>query len=77
MGWYVELSLNHYGCVTVYFLRIREERNCDTVEFFPNEVLFLRVSLDDFLKQVATDITTILMQPPSSVTPSLKVGDAT
>ena len=63
--------------MAVYFLRTRKERNCDTVEFFPNEVSFPRILLDNFLKQAATDIITILTQPPSLVIPSLKAGDAT
>ena len=50
IGWYAGLSLNYYYFVTVYFPRIREERNCNMVEFIPNEVLFLRVLLDEFLK---------------------------
>ena len=48
--WYVEPSMNYYRCLQYFFPRIREERDCDTVEFFLKEILFPRVSLNDFLK---------------------------
>ena len=33
VGWYIELSLNHYYCIQIYFPRTRETRHCDMVEF--------------------------------------------
>ncbi len=36
---------------------------------------FPEIKLDDFLRQVASDIITILTQPPSTTIPSLQAGD--
>ena len=49
----------------------------DTVTFSPTVVPFPKVSTDDFLRQAATDIITILTEPPSSTTPTLEAGDGT
>ena len=74
-GWYVGPSMQHYRCVKCYFPRTRTTRDCDTVTFFPTNIPFPQVKLDDFLRQAATDIITILTKPPSSTTPSLQSGD--
>ena len=76
-GWYVGPSLHHYRCVQCYFPRTREVRNCDTVEFFPHDIPFPRVTVNDHLQQAATDIISILSNPPSSTVPSLLAGDDT
>ena len=77
MGWYVGPSLQHYRCVKCYFPRTREVRDCDTVEFFLHEIPFPRVTLNDHLKQAASDIISILSKPPSSTVPSLMAGEST
>ena len=46
-------------------------RDCDTVEFFPHAVPFPRVLLNDHLKQAATDIISILLNPLKIIVPSL------
>ena len=38
---------------------------------------FPEVKLVDFLKQSATDLVTLLKQPPSTICPSLEAGDPT
>ena len=55
--------MNHYRCLEYYFLRTRETRHCDTVEFIPNKIQFPEVKLKDFLIQAAMNIITILTQP--------------
>ena len=40
-------------------------------------ILFLRVTLNDHLKQAATDIISILSNPPKSTVPSLLAGEDT
>ena len=75
VGWYIGPSLNHYRCVKCYFPRTRSTRDCDTVDFFPTTVPFPQVTVTDFLKQAASDISTILTQPPSTNIPTLKAGD--
>ena len=77
IGWYVGPSLQHYRCVKCYFPRTREVRDCDTAEFFPHEIPFLRVTLNDHLKQAASDIISILSKPPPSTVPSLVAGEST
>ena len=47
-------------------------RYCNTVTFFPKLVPFLRVMLDNFLRQAAQDIITILTDTPSTTTPTLE-----
>jgi len=34
VGWYVGPSMHHYRCIKCYFLKTREERHCDMVDFF-------------------------------------------
>ena len=77
VGWYVGPSMDHYRCVQCYFPRTREVRNCDTVEFFPHDIVFPRVTLKDHLKQAADDLITILTQPPKNNVPSMQAGDPT
>ena len=75
VGWYIGPSMEHYRFVKFYFLRTKTIRDCDIVTFFPASVLFPKIKLEDFLKQAATDIITILTQPPSTTTPSLQAED--
>jgi len=77
VGWYVGPSLHHYRCVQCYFPRTRMIRDCDTVEFFPHAVPFPRVTVNDHLKQAATDIISILSNPPKTTVPSLLAGEET
>ena len=66
--------MQHYRCVKCYFPRTKTVRDCDTVTFFPTTGPFPQVKLEDHLKQAASDIITILTQPPSTTTPSLQAG---
>ena len=75
VGWYVGPAMNHYRCVTAYFPRTRTTRICDTVTFFPHEVPFPRVTLNNQLLQAAEDIVNILNNPPATAVPTLQVGD--
>ena len=69
--------MEHYRCIRCYFPETQSERNVDTVTFFPQKIKFPEVNLDDFLRQSATDIISILTAPPSTTTVLLKVGDET
>ena len=52
-----------------------QRRNSD---IFPKKIHFPETSVDDFLKQAAFDIISILTNPPNTSTcPSLRAGDAT
>ena len=76
-GWSVGFSPQHYRCIRCYFPKTRSERNVDTVTFFPAAIPFPKVSLNDFLRQAATDIISILTAPPSTTAHSLQAGDPT
>ena len=77
-GWTVGYSPEHYRCIKVYFPKIRSEQNCDTITFFPTVIPYPEVKLEDFLRQAASDIITILTPPPSTtITSSLQAGDTT
>ena len=67
--------MKHYRCVQCYFLRTKTTRDCDTVTFFPKSVPFPEIKLEDFLRQAAEDIITVLILPPSTTTPSLEAGN--
>ena len=73
--WYIGPSMEHYRCVNCYSPQTRATRDFDTDTFFPSTVSFPQVETDDFLHQAATDIVSILQQPPSSTVPSLQAGD--
>ena len=76
-GWYVGPSMDHYRCVNCYFPKTRSQRDVDTVTFFPKVVTFPEVKTEDFLKQAALDIISILTKPPPSTTVTLEAGDET
>ena len=76
-GWSIGPSLKHYRCVRWFFPKTRSKRDVNTITFFHKAIKFPEIHLDDFLKQAATDIITILTSPPSTTTPSLQAGDTT
>ena len=75
-GWYIGPSMNHYRCVKCYNPHTAREVDVDTVQFFPSTTKIPSVSTEDYLKQAATDIISVLQNPPSSI-PSLQFGDPT
>ena len=76
-GFYVGPAIDHYRCVQCYFPRTRARRVCDTVAFLAHAVPFPEVTIKDHLQQAASDIISILTQPPSTTVPSLQAGDPT
>ena len=58
------------------FPHTKTTRDVDTVTFFQTTVPFPKVNLDDFLRQAALDIVTLLQRPPSTTTLSLQAGDS-
>jgi hypothetical protein len=75
-GWYVGPSMEHYRCVKCYLPSTAIERDVDTLQFFPNKIPFPNILTEDYLKQAASDILTVLQNPPSNL-PCLAYGDAT
>ena len=76
-GWYIGRSPQHYRCVKCFIPRTRTEVNTDTVVFIPQKIEFPKVTTEDFLRQAAADIISLLTHPPPSTVPSLQGGDAT
>jgi hypothetical protein len=52
------------------------EIDVDILQFFPHNTPLPEVTTEDYLKQAATDIVSILQSPPTS-TPSLKLNNTT
>jgi hypothetical protein len=75
-GWYVGPSMEHYRCVKCYLPSTARERDVDTLQFFPKKIPFPTILTEDYLKQAASDILTVLQNPPSNL-PYLAYGDAT
>ena len=75
--WTICPSLEHYRLVKCYFPSTQAERNIQTATFSTKYITFLKVNLDDFLKQAAMDIITILSSPTTSKNQILEVVDAT
>ena len=76
-GWTIGPSPKHYRCIRCYFPKTRSKPNVDTVTFFPKRITFPEIDLDDYLRQAATDIITLLTAPPSTTTVTLEAGDPT
>ena len=58
--------------------KTRAEITADTLVFIPHKITFPEVKAEDFLKQAATDIISILTQPnQNSLIPSLQNGNET
>jgi hypothetical protein len=74
-GFYVGSALSHYRCIRCYFPKSKSERVCNTVQFIPNVIPILQTKIDDYLRQAAGDIVSILQKPPSTTYPSLQAGD--
>ena len=74
-GWYVGPSMNHYRCVKCFLPKSRREVHSDTVTFIPAKINFPSVSVNDFIKQAASDLITLLTHPPPKTIPTLEAGD--
>ena len=58
-----------------YFSETRSTWPVDTLTFPPSKVPIPKVNLEDFLQQAATNIVSILQDPPSTTKLGLKAGD--
>ncbi len=55
----------------------QSEINLDTITFSPKTIKFPKVDINDFLRQAATDIITLLTNPPPLLIPNLSAGSDT
>ena len=74
-GWCTGPSMKHYRCTQCYVPKTRLLVDADAVEFFPHSIPFSSFTLQYFLVQAATGITSMLANPPKSAAPTLEAGD--
>ena len=66
--------MEHYIGISYYVSCIHDEIQVDIVTCFPKIVPFPKVNLDTFLRQVESDIITMLTYLPPTTAPSLEAG---
>ena len=49
----------------------------DTITFIPHVISIPEMKLEDFIRQAASDIITLLIYPPPTSAPSIAVGNST
>jgi hypothetical protein len=77
VGWYVGPSMEHYPCVKCLDPQSNQVRDLDTVQFFNHSNIKIpNIIDDDYLKQVADDILSILKKPNNNL-PSIQSGSET
>ena len=74
-GWYIGPSMDHYHCVKCYLPSTGGIGDTDTVQIFPKQVPFPKISTEDMLLQSAADILAVLQSPPPSLIPTIHYGD--
>jgi hypothetical protein len=73
-GWYVGPSTEHYRCHKCYIPSTFGVRDALTIDWFPHQVPFPKVTTDEYLKQTAEDMLTILEDKTSAPIPTLTYG---
>jgi hypothetical protein len=73
-GWYVGPSTEHYRCHKCYIPSTFRVRDALTIDWFPHAVPFPKVSTDDYLRQTATDMLTLIQGKSAQPSPSLTFG---
>jgi hypothetical protein len=73
-GWYVGPSPEHYRCHKCYIPSTHRARDALTVDWFPHYVPFPKVMNDEYLRQTATDMLTLLQDQAVNPIPSLTYG---
>ena len=76
-GLSIGISPEHYRCIKCYLPKKCSGRDLDTVTFFPADIDFPKISIEDYLQQAALDIITILTDPPNNTIPTLSAGNKT
>ena len=68
--------MDHYRCMRCFNPDTGREIDVNTLQFFPHNTPLPEIATEDYLKQAATDIVSILQSLPTS-TPSLKLNKTT
>ena len=74
-GWYIGPAFDHYRCYQCFMPATNSILYPDTVDFFPSHTPFPSVTTDDYLRQAASDLLTILQAPKKNI-PTLTYGSA-
>ena len=62
VGFYISPSTEHYRCMKCYIPTTRQVRVADTIQFFPKNIDFPAISINEHLSQALDTLTTILRQ---------------
>jgi hypothetical protein len=73
-GWYVGPSIEHYRCHKCYIPSTFGVRNALTVDWFPHNVQFPKVTADEYIRQTANDMLTLIQDKTTRPIPSLTYG---
>ena len=76
-AFYVAPALQHYRCIECYVPKTRATRISDTVTFLPTTVPVPETSLNDHLRNAASDLVELLKSSPPTTFPSLHITDTT
>ena len=75
-GWYVGPSTEHYRCHKCYVPSTFGVRDALTVDWFPHKVPFPRVTADEYLRQTASDMLTLIQDKSTNPISSLTYGSS-
>ena len=76
-GWYIGPSLDHYRCYNCYIPLTAGTHDAISLDWFPHQIPFPKVTTYDYLTQTAKDMLAIIRQKLASTrknTPSLTYG---
>ena len=74
-GWYIGPALNHYRCFQCYIPSTASIRHALTVEWFPHKVPFPKTTTEEYLRQIASDLISILKTKNVKTFPNLEYGN--
>ena len=73
-GWCIGPSIEHYHCHKCYIPSTFGVRDALTIDWFPNNVPFPRVNADEYLRQTANNMLTLIRDKATHPIPSLTYG---
>ena len=73
-GWYVGPSIEHYCCHKCYFPNTFGVRDALTIDWFPHNVPFPKVTANEYLRQTANDMLRLIQDKAAHPIPSLTYG---
>jgi hypothetical protein len=73
-GWYVGPSIDHYRCHKCYIPSTFGVRDALTIDWFPHNVPFPKVTADEYLRQTANDMLMLIQEKTTHPIPSLTYG---